>query len=109
MSVFFFNDTATTEIYTLSLHDALPISLHAHRWGGSLGLPLLDAVPQEQPRNRNQRRGIGEAVEERRGQKAPAAPTGGLGKGPQEGPGRGNRPPPRHTPQENAPPRPHPA
>src|SRR2546422_8643689 len=26
-AVFFFNDTATTEIYTLSLHDALPISL----------------------------------------------------------------------------------
>src|SRR6266850_7428592 len=25
---FFFNDTATTEIYTLSLHDALPISIH---------------------------------------------------------------------------------
>src|SRR5258705_7621627 len=25
---FFFNDTATTEIYTLSLHDALPISDH---------------------------------------------------------------------------------
>ena len=24
-SFFFFNDTATTEIYTLSLHDALPI------------------------------------------------------------------------------------
>src|SRR6266487_6980359 len=29
--VFFFNDTATTEIYTLSLHDALPISC---RFGG---------------------------------------------------------------------------
>src|SRR5215475_15258021 len=29
-SSFFFNDTATTEIYTLSLHDALPI-----RWGSS--------------------------------------------------------------------------
>src|SRR3989338_7111071 len=28
-AVFFFNDTATTEIYTLSLHDALPI------WGKS--------------------------------------------------------------------------
>src|SRR2546422_9117329 len=27
---FFFNDTATTEIYTLSLHDALPISQMAH-------------------------------------------------------------------------------
>src|SRR3712207_9229401 len=25
MLIFFFNDTATTEIYTLSLHDALPI------------------------------------------------------------------------------------
>src|SRR5256885_6712005 len=30
-SFFFFNDTATTEIYTLSLHDALPIYLRAHR------------------------------------------------------------------------------
>src|SRR5256885_13402273 len=29
---FFFNDTATTEIYTLSLHDALPIS-HSDRTG----------------------------------------------------------------------------
>src|SRR5256885_10592607 len=28
---FFFNDTATTEIYTLSLHDALPISSAARR------------------------------------------------------------------------------
>src|SRR5258706_15199468 len=34
---FFFNDTATTEIYTLSLHDALPISppwSHRSRSGG---------------------------------------------------------------------------
>src|SRR2546423_8683906 len=31
---FFFNDTATTEIYTLSLHDALPISGCAARAGG---------------------------------------------------------------------------
>src|SRR3712207_8063684 len=29
MSFFFFNDTATTEIYTLSLHDALPIYVAA--------------------------------------------------------------------------------
>src|SRR2546429_5243590 len=34
---FFFNDTATTEIYTLSLHDALPISRRARR-------DLLDAA-----------------------------------------------------------------
>src|SRR5260370_22902769 len=35
---FFFNDTATTEIYTLSLHDALPICSHlwADRFDGSL-------------------------------------------------------------------------
>src|SRR5579872_7533470 len=32
---FFFNDTATTEIYTLSLHDALPISRkRPHSWWG---------------------------------------------------------------------------
>src|SRR2546422_5674816 len=31
MFFFFFNDTATTEIYTLSLHDALPISLRGLR------------------------------------------------------------------------------
>src|SRR5438874_5813782 len=30
-SFFFFNDTATTEIYTLSLHDALPISARPAR------------------------------------------------------------------------------
>src|SRR2546426_2673146 len=38
---FFFNDTATTEIYTLSLHDALPISksgpADAARWPGRRG------------------------------------------------------------------------
>src|ERR1051325_3676765 len=39
-AVFFFNDTATTEIYTLSLHDALPIWIYdrvtapAGSWGG---------------------------------------------------------------------------
>src|SRR2546430_12726843 len=36
---FFFNDTATTEIYTLSLHDALPISLHT-----SLRLPAAERL-----------------------------------------------------------------
>src|SRR5258708_29720270 len=35
---FFFNDTATTEIYTLSLHDALPIL--RQRWPRRLGDPL---------------------------------------------------------------------
>src|SRR5258708_15519003 len=48
---FFFNDTATTEIYTLSLHDALPISVGgtvgadaAERTVGGLGLGRLVAA-----------------------------------------------------------------
>src|SRR2546428_7487364 len=35
MRFFFFNDTATTEIYTLSLHDALPILTHYIMDGGA--------------------------------------------------------------------------
>src|SRR3712207_8805737 len=38
MFIFFFNDTATTEIYTLSLHAALPI------WGGELRRQRLEPV-----------------------------------------------------------------
>src|SRR5258708_23201410 len=39
-SFFFFNDTATTEIYTLSLHDALPIYLDLERLRGSAALAV---------------------------------------------------------------------
>src|SRR3712207_7531265 len=62
--IFFFNDTATTEIYTLSLHDALPICGYAvlqvnfrgstgygkaylnagdREWGGKMHDDLIDA------------------------------------------------------------------
>src|SRR3712207_8072646 len=43
---FFFNDTATTEIYTLSLHDALPISRLQPRLAllAALGLQLRRAL-----------------------------------------------------------------
>src|SRR5256885_9502349 len=50
---FFFNDTATTEIYTLSLHDALPICwVHERllRMPGALsleGLPIATVQPPE--------------------------------------------------------------
>src|SRR2546422_7121872 len=40
LAFFFFNDTATTEIYTLSLHDALPIS-----WTGSSSISPRCARP----------------------------------------------------------------
>src|SRR6266581_9768858 len=65
--IFFFNDTATTEIYTLSLHDALPISARsaredpgrcgAHepdqpaRAGGTAEEPAADARPRQVERS----------------------------------------------------------
>src|SRR3712207_8446518 len=47
---FFFNDTATTEIYTLSLHDALPIYLEpaGHDRGGAAGQEGRRGGPGEQ-------------------------------------------------------------
>src|SRR3712207_7070798 len=50
-SFFFFNDTATTEIYTLSLHDALPISTagHPEREGGAARPSALHRLPPQLP------------------------------------------------------------
>src|SRR2546426_5523696 len=42
---FFFNDTATTEIYTLSLHDALPICEHPTRSEPTSPGPWVTAIP----------------------------------------------------------------
>src|SRR5256885_2877628 len=41
---FFFNDTATTEIYTLSLHDALPISPTPMTARAAISSPMLGAT-----------------------------------------------------------------
>src|SRR2546426_12094761 len=75
---FFFNDTATTEIYTLSLHDALPISP-----------PRARARPRAVPR-------AGRAPLARRpyDPPAPARPT------------RGRAPPPRTRPRPQCAPAP---
>src|SRR3990167_793615 len=43
--LFFFNDTATTEIYTLSLHDALPISISRFRLAAEKSMPSKKSVP----------------------------------------------------------------
>src|SRR5437773_12132753 len=50
---FFFNDTATTEIYTLSLHDALPIYRPGHRVRPAAGVRLaqLDDLRKANPRS----------------------------------------------------------
>src|SRR5258707_8622881 len=45
VSFFFFNDTATTEIYTLSLHDALPISCVVHQVVEPVASPALQQTP----------------------------------------------------------------
>src|SRR5258708_10357320 len=46
---FFFNDTATTEIYTLSLHDALPISKGGLLFIGSSTIRLWKTLAQDFP------------------------------------------------------------
>src|SRR5256885_11641750 len=56
--LFFFNDTATTEIYTLSLHDALPISNRGPSAASGVvvsnvlpdSLGILGVVPRRVPR-----------------------------------------------------------
>src|SRR2546421_11934098 len=56
-SFFFFNDTATTEIYTLSLHDALPILARAQTtlkvvwmgWPDNQVLPLMAEFEKRNP------------------------------------------------------------
>src|SRR2546422_7442359 len=44
MFFFFFNDTATTEIYTLSLHDALPIFFRCDLLDGVIAEEMLKAL-----------------------------------------------------------------
>src|SRR3712207_8267327 len=46
--LFFFNDTATTEIYTLSLHDALPISCNFRCIWSFKRCPVL-VIPELMP------------------------------------------------------------
>src|SRR6266581_9144670 len=54
--LFFFNDTATTEIYTLSLHDALPIYRRSGAPTAPLQRPL--APPRESPRSEEHTSGL---------------------------------------------------
>src|SRR4051812_50173866 len=53
---FFFNDTATTEIYTLSLHDALPILMFLTLMRPSLVLFLVLWTARNKTRDRSEER-----------------------------------------------------
>src|SRR3712207_8489283 len=59
---FFFNDTATTEIYTLSLHDALPISVRLLR---RLGRPPAPPGADEPDVRQQARHPVGQLVADR--------------------------------------------
>src|SRR2546426_11009753 len=72
---FFFNDTATTEIYTLSLHDALPISRSLPVLPAVAGFPVRLAVVQGgQPEFPGQGGGVG--VGDELGEAVPVRPPG---------------------------------
>src|SRR6266498_5725609 len=104
---FFFNDTATTEIYTLSLHDALPLPGHrgspaarAVDWRaaaaahavvrGGPGGPFRSApgraAPERDDRSRHPPMGEGERVPA--GDRIPAAALSRRARGAGRGPGR---------------------
>src|ERR1043165_10257671 len=55
---FFFNDTATTEIYTLSLHDALPICCCSRRWPRARRRPPKCSSRSEEHTSELQSRGL---------------------------------------------------
>src|SRR5438445_10805965 len=65
---FFFNDTATTEIYTLSLHDALPISISpsvrspSSRWRRSPTWPSGSEIDRKSTRLNSSHANISYAV-----------------------------------------------
>src|SRR5256885_14896142 len=71
---FFFNDTATTEIYTLSLHDALPISRGLSRDRRR----ALRAARVRDGRHRAGRRRLRRALRQLHGARDPAARGHGL-------------------------------
>src|SRR6201999_4681238 len=98
---FFFNDTATTEIYTLSLHDALPISLMTPLATIALGVAIFHdpfglwmaaGSDRKSTRLNSRHLGISYAVfclEEGKGIGGASADRGLWGQGEREGGGRG--------------------
>src|SRR3712207_7858649 len=67
--IFFFNDTATTEIYTLSLHDALPIYVvehHTRPFADAIGRLTAEDQRQLDVLRRRQRREEVQGLEDER-------------------------------------------
>src|SRR5258708_13209374 len=97
---FFFNDTATTEIYTLSLHDALPISDATDPGHVSESRRREEKIaPDEDPR--------GDEDADRRGSGAPGERRGPARQGARQCRAERHRVP-RRDPQDHNPPQTHP-
>src|SRR6266480_6124896 len=71
---FFFNDTATTEIYTLSLHDALPIFVADPDADGAAHALGVDGQRQPIVGERDEDRGLLELHRERQAVELPREP-----------------------------------
>src|SRR3712207_8971340 len=71
--MFFFNDTATTEIYTLSLHDALPIWPGSSRLRRPCGEARFPSLAGGRPRPRP---GVGAVI--RASASGPSRPAGAV-------------------------------
>src|SRR5256886_17566030 len=94
---FFFNDTATTEIYTLSLHDALPILYEGEfDRGGAADRGRATAARRARRHGSCGNRGAGRAA-------AAGARHGGRARAPENPSGRAPPPPPDPTPTASAP------
>src|SRR5258706_441895 len=78
---FFFNDTATTEIYTLSLHDALPICQHEVLERPD-PLAMLDDLPVDAVRVAGEHQALGHRLLRGDADQAGGRPRGGGHPGP---------------------------
>src|SRR3712207_7425800 len=61
--IFFFNDTATTEIYTLSLHDALPICHRPRLFGARVHVDVRVVGADREDGEIDRRRAVAERAE----------------------------------------------
>src|SRR6266702_7802819 len=95
---FFFNDTATTEIYTLSLHDALPISAQPL---SDPPVPLPDRRARQRQPDHRDRIGPPRQHADRQQHMRPAAPRAPRPPRPQPPP---DLPSTAHHPQPRVPP-----
>src|SRR3972149_3707928 len=101
---FFFNDTATTEIYTLSLHDALPITPDEMKSRSERCLGLIDGAYPKEMVSDEKDRSASVSEEGRRGGDRPGFSSPPPRVPPPPPPPPAPPPPPPPPPKKNLPP-----